>query len=85
MKDRILAAIRSYPDVRNVHLFRTRKIGPYFAIEAHIMVPRELSLVDAHRISSEIERKIHNIFGAETLITLHVEPMPEKGREHVDP
>lgn len=85
MRDKILATIRSFPDVRNVHQFRTRKIGPYFAVEAHIMVPRDLSLVHAHRISSEIERKIHSIFGVETLVTLHVEPLPGKGEEHVDP
>lgn len=85
MKKRILSTFNSFPDVRDVHLFRTRKIGPYFAIEAHLMVDRHLSLVDAHKISSDIEREIHAVFGEETLITLHVEPLPEKGKNHVDP
>lgn len=85
MKEKILSTFNSFPDIRDVHLFRTRKIGPYFAIEAHLMVDRHLSLVEAHKISSDIERKVHAVFGEETLITLHVEPLPEKGKNHVDP
>ncbi len=82
MVDRIFQTIRSVEEVRDIHLFRTRKIGPYFAVESHIMVDRELSLVDAHKISNRIENLIHEIFGDETLVTLHVEPLPGKNSEH---
>jgi len=51
-------------------------------VESHIMVDRELSLVDAHKISNRIENLIHEIFGDETLVTLHVEPLPGKNSEH---
>lgn len=82
MKKRILDLIRKDPQVCSVHLMRTRKIGPYFAIEAHIMVNRSMSLVKAHDVSSRLEGEIHDIFGEETLVTLHVEPLPERGAVH---
>lgn len=84
MKEKILQVINDDPEVRDIHLMRTRKIGPYFAIEGHIMVDRSLSLVEAHDASTRIERSIHDVFGEETLITLHVEPLPEKGKIHVE-
>ncbi len=84
MKKEILEVLHGDPEVRDIHLMRTRKIGPYFALEAHIMVDRSLSLVTAHDVSTRIEGAIHEIFGEETLITLHVEPLPEKGSSHVD-
>lgn len=84
MKAKILNVINEDPEVRDIHLMRTRKIGPYFAIEAHIMVDRSLSLVEAHDVSTRIERSIHEIFGDETLITLHVEPLPRKGGFHTE-
>jgi len=82
MKNRISDIIREDPQVCGVHLMRTRKIGSYFAVEAHIMVDRTLSLVEAHDVSTRLERSIHDVFGEETLITLHVEPVPEKGDIH---
>jgi cation diffusion facilitator family transporter len=63
--------------VYNVHNVRSRKIGHYFAVEAHVMVDKNLSLLEAHHISSVIEKKIYAKYGEDTLVTIHVEPGPK--------
>jgi len=63
--------------VYNVHNVRTRKIGHYFAVEAHVMVDRNLSLLEAHDISIAIEKKICSSYGKDTLVTIHTEPGPK--------
>lgn len=83
-EDRIMALIRESKEVRDVHRLRTRRVGPYIAMETHILVDRTMGLVEAHNIASTIEDRIHNEFGSETLISLHVEPLPEKGGNHYD-
>lgn len=65
---------RSFPQVREPHNLRTRRIGNRIAIEAHIRLDGEIPLREAHDIVSAIEKKIRDRFGAATLVTIHMEP-----------
>ena len=67
--------ICSFPQVSQPHNLRTRRIGNRIAIEAHVRLDGGLSLHEAHEIVSAIERKIKERFGANTLVTIHMEPV----------
>ena len=70
----IRAVVTSFPDVRDPHHLRTRRIGSRYAIELHIRMDGTLPLAVAHARTCEIERALKARFGERTHITLHVEP-----------
>ena len=70
----ILAVVTSFPDVRDPHHLRTRRIGSRYAIELHIRMDGTLPLSEAHARTCEIEQALKARFGERTHITLHVEP-----------
>ncbi|MBQ9584069.1 MAG: cation transporter [Bacteroidales bacterium] len=70
--------IHSFPDVSEPHNLRTRRIGNRIAIEAHVRMDGSRTLADAHERVSDIERKIKQRFGKETLVTIHMEPRSQK-------
>lgn len=71
----ILDIITIFPDVHDPHHLRTRCIGNRYAIELHIRMDGSLTLDTVHTRTREIEQKLKEQFGANTHITLHVEPM----------
>ncbi|MBP5335828.1 MAG: cation transporter [Bacteroidales bacterium] len=71
----IVDIISSFPEVSEPHNLRTRRIGNKVAIEAHIRLDGEMTLNTVHQITSEIERKLKDRFGADTIVTLHMEPV----------
>ena len=70
----IMDILRSSPGVTEPHNLRTRRIGNRVAIEAHIRLDGAMSLNEAHERTSEIEYKLKDRFGSETIVTLHMEP-----------
>ena len=70
----IRSVVTSFPDVRDPHHLRTRRIGSRYAIELHIRMDGTLPLAVAHARTCEIERALKARFGERTHITLHVEP-----------
>ena len=69
--------IRRFPQVSQPHNLRTRRIGNRIAIEAHVRLDGEMSLLEAHDIVTAIENKIKERFGKSTLVTIHMEPLPD--------
>ena len=76
-EDEIMGIVNSFPGITEPHNLRTRRIGNRVAIEAHIRMDGSLSLLQAHELTSEIERKLKERFGSETIVTLHMEPTKE--------
>ena len=66
--------ISSCPDVCEPHNLRTRRIGNRIAIEAHIRMDGNTSLNIAHDRATHIEILLKERFGAQTHVTLHMEP-----------
>ena len=66
--------IRSFPDVSEPHNLRTRRIGNRFAIEAHVRMDGNVSLIAAHDRATAIEQRIRQRFGNQTHVTIHMEP-----------
>lgn len=75
VENEILSVIEETPEVKNPHNLCTRRIGNDFAIEVHIRVDGNTTVLHAHEITRDIEQKLRDKFGPATHITLHVEPI----------
>lgn len=72
------AWIRQYiarlrPTVRGFHRLRTRKAGHVRFVEFHLIVERNMSVQDSHRISEVLENDIEERF-PNSSVTVHIEP-----------
>lgn len=74
-ESRISEIIRAVSGVGNLHDIRTRRIGNYIALDIHIEVNKNLSVIESHAISTNVENKIKEIYGQDTFISVHVEPL----------
>lgn len=54
----ILKTIQGHPELKSFHNFRSRTSGGINFIEAHLVFDSNISLINAHRISHEIEDAI---------------------------
>lgn len=69
--ERILSSTEG---VLGFHELKTRKIGNAMAADVHIEVDRDLNIVDAHEISTQIENRLKEICGSNGHFSIHVEP-----------
>lgn len=67
--------IISVDGVTSPHHLRTRRIGNNYAIEVHIRVDGNMTLIQAHSITSTVERLLKERFGPATHIGIHTEPI----------
>jgi divalent metal cation (Fe/Co/Zn/Cd) transporter len=74
VKEEILGIVTGEPEIQDVHNLRTRRVGSEVAIELHIRVNPEMTVVNAHAIASRIECNLRERFGRKTFICIHVEP-----------
>lgn len=79
MEDEIESIVNEDKDVSVVHNLCTRRIGNRIAIEMHVRMPGETSLYVAHRHATEIEQRLKQRFGADTHISIHLEPVKVNG------
>ncbi|MEJ2053548.1 MAG: cation diffusion facilitator family transporter [Calditrichaceae bacterium] len=73
----ILDLVSQVPGVNIPHNLKTRQIGNTVAIDLHIKVDNDLSIVEAHDISTSVEDKLKESFGEDSFISIHVEPLME--------
>ena len=57
-RERIRAILSAHPGVQDHHDLRTRTSGRQGFIQLHLELPGELPLVEAHRISDDVEKAI---------------------------
>lgn len=74
VEDRIVSIMESVSGVGNVHELKTRRNGPDYIIAAHLVVNPQMSVKEAHDITTEAEIRIKKEFGPKTQVSLHVEP-----------
>lgn len=79
MEDEIESIVNEDKDVSVVHNLCTRRIGNRIAIEMHVRMPGETSLYVAHHHATEIEQRLKQRFGADTHISIHLEPVKVNG------
>lgn len=72
-RERIKSIVTSHPRVHNIHDLRTRLAGRKSVIQFHIELDRDISLMEAHHISDEVEESILRVLpGADIII--HQDP-----------
>ena len=71
----VVQIIQSFHDVQQPHNLRTRRIGNRIAIEVHVRMDGNLPLNVVHERATTIERKLKEHFGANTHVSLHMEPI----------
>jgi ferrous-iron efflux pump FieF len=71
--EQILALVLSHGQVQGVHELRTRQAGNTKFIQMHLEMDDNLTLLQAHQISDEVEQLIISQFGAVDLI-IHEDP-----------
>lgn len=74
IEQKIESAIFSVDGIEKVKRLYTRQNGPHFMIEAIVEVDPDLSVRQAHSIVDKAEEELRQTFGAETHISIHVEP-----------
>ena len=67
--------ILSVPGVPDPHRLRTRRIGSYCAVSAHVRMDGRITLEEAHRAATEVEHRLKDLLGKGTLVSIHVEPV----------
>jgi cation diffusion facilitator family transporter len=65
--------VMSTPKVVGYHKLRTRKAGSTRQIDYHLIVPADMSVLEAHTIAQEIENKMKAKLIDATVVT-HIEP-----------
>ena len=75
-EQRIEEIIKATPGVSDPHNMRTRRIGNYAAVDVHVRMPAEMTVSQAHDITRVLETEIRNYLGKDTIINIHVEPIP---------
>ena len=73
IEQQIEQIILSVDGVTSPHHLRTRRIGNNYAIEVHIRMDGNLTLHEAHRITSAVERRLKEQFGEGTHVGIHTE------------
>ena len=77
---RILEIAGAEKGVSGIHNLRTRRIGNNISIEMHLRMPGDVTLYEAHRCATDIERELRCNFGEGTYINLHIEPLKVNGQ-----
>lgn len=75
VEQRILDIILSVDGVSSPHHLRTRRIGSAYAIEVHIRMDGNLTLTQAHAVTTTVERLLKQEFGDSTHVGIHTEPV----------
>ena len=73
-RDRIKAIANNHKDVRGLHDLRSRQSGTATFFQLHLELDDELTLLEAHQISDDVELRIQQSYpGAEIII--HIDPI----------
>ena len=67
-------AIQAVDGVRDFHHIRTRSLGSYVTVDAHVLVDPELTVREGHIIATEAENAIRSALQNAAFVTIHIEP-----------
>ena len=77
-EEEIRTIILSVEGVTSPHHLRTRRIGYNYAIDVHIRMNGNKTLTEAHLITSIVEKRLKERYGAGTYVIIHTEPEKSK-------
>lgn len=74
VEQQIMQTLTSISGVSEPHNLRTRKIGNRSAVDVHVRMNGNLTVMESHETTKLMEERIQTILGAGTFINIHVEP-----------
>ncbi|MFP4432519.1 MAG: cation diffusion facilitator family transporter [Spirochaetaceae bacterium] len=77
----IVNEILKVPGVSDPHDLRTRRLGSTIAVEVHIRIDNDATVLVAHDLASDVEKRLRDVLGRETHVITHVEPRREEKRD----
>ena len=75
----IKAAALSVNGTSGIHDIKVNYTGPYASVDVHIEVDPVLSLIEAHEISTQVEKRIIDQVDIVTIVNVHICITGEKG------
>ncbi|MBU1050389.1 cation diffusion facilitator family transporter [Candidatus Bipolaricaulota bacterium] len=78
--EKIEQALEAVEGTREWHDLRTRRVGRETFIDLHVLVAPELSIVEAHKIASDVEVSLHRACSHPANVVVHIEPDVEEQR-----
>jgi ferrous-iron efflux pump FieF len=79
-REKIKQLVLQHKSARGLHDLRSRHSGTMTFIQLHLELDDDLSLLDAHRISDEVEACLMDAF-PESEIIIHIDPQSVVGHE----
>jgi len=73
-RDAIKQIAISHPEVRGMHDLRSRRSGMATFLQLHLEVDDDLTLVEAHKVSDEVEWKLQEAYPTAEII-IHIDPV----------
>lgn len=64
------------------HKLRHRYLGHAYAVDVHLLFPDDMSIRDAHRIATEIERAVDDAVDPSAVVYTHLEAIEDHARVH---
>ena len=78
----IRAVVDECGRVASCHKIRTRGLPSEVYMDLHVLVPPDMTVLEAHAAADEVERRIRDRFPEVADITIHIEPdIPEERHE----
>ena len=74
MEEEMIAIASKVEGVESIHDLKTRRNGTSIIVDAHVVVSPDMTIVEAHNISTEVERSLREKYGQEIQTSIHVEP-----------
>ncbi len=73
-EERISEIVSAIPGVRKPHMIRSRGTTDEVYVDLHILVDPNMTVLESHALSDEIEKQINDAFPEAKDILVHVEP-----------
>lgn len=70
----IRSTIQNIDGVKELHMLRTRTMGPHALVDVHILVDSALSVSEGHQISEAVEYALIGEFDEINDVTVHIDP-----------
>jgi len=70
----IREAILQVDGVRELHMLRTRRLGPDALVDVHVLVGPHLSISEGHHIAEAVRRRVIDSIDEVTDVMVHVDP-----------
>lgn len=80
----IIRLVKSVPGIVFVHNLRTRRIGNGIAVDLHALMDGNITLSEAHEKATAAEKAIKHTFGNNSIINIHMEPVPDSAKQNKD-